>query len=241
MANPRQRRKTRSSSHRPVSHSRHAKRNLKKTPPLRAPKILQDAWDKHKTVKQNYISLGLVHDLNPNAPGGSEQPSYPPNQNLDQSILHSNPIESSSSAPLGRIIRDESGAVVRVELLDGSEDHSKLNNEELPETEVDGSHMIRWVTQLGQNKGGAQNRENNVVEALECISAPTRGSTTLSAAISGIGARCTAGGERTYLERLVQKYGYDVEKMSRDRKLNPEQRTTGELRRALRRAGLGCQ
>jgi len=32
MANPRQRRKSRSSSHKAVSHSRHAKRNLKKTP-----------------------------------------------------------------------------------------------------------------------------------------------------------------------------------------------------------------
>lgn len=32
MANPRQRRKTRSSTHRPVSCSRNAKRNLKKTP-----------------------------------------------------------------------------------------------------------------------------------------------------------------------------------------------------------------
>ena len=30
MANPRQRRKARSSSHRPISHSRHAKRNMKK-------------------------------------------------------------------------------------------------------------------------------------------------------------------------------------------------------------------
>ena len=32
MANPRQRRKARSSSHRPISHSRHAKRNMKKVP-----------------------------------------------------------------------------------------------------------------------------------------------------------------------------------------------------------------
>lgn len=30
MANPRQRRKARSSSHRPISHSRNAKRNMKK-------------------------------------------------------------------------------------------------------------------------------------------------------------------------------------------------------------------
>ena len=32
MANPRQRRKARSSSHRPISHSRHAKTNMKKVP-----------------------------------------------------------------------------------------------------------------------------------------------------------------------------------------------------------------
>jgi nucleolar protein 16 len=39
-----------------------------------------------------------------------------------------------------------------------------------------------------------------------------------------------------YLERLVKKHGGDVERMAKDRKLNPEQRTVGELRRGLRRA-----
>jgi hypothetical protein len=71
MANPRQRRKARSSSHRPISHSRHAKRNMKKVArksyapcilglnshdcfllAIRGPKALQDAWDKQKTVHQ---------------------------------------------------------------------------------------------------------------------------------------------------------------------------------------------
>ncbi|EEB92758.1 hypothetical protein MPER_08686 [Moniliophthora perniciosa FA553] len=72
MANPRQRRKARSSSYRPVSHSKNAKRNLKKMPPIRAPKVLQEAWDKRKTVRQNYAALGLIHDLNPSASGGAE-------------------------------------------------------------------------------------------------------------------------------------------------------------------------
>ena len=73
MANPRQRRKARSSSHRPISHSRHAKKNMKKVPrksyspcivnfnfltvmlvflAIRGPKALQEAWDKQKTVHQ---------------------------------------------------------------------------------------------------------------------------------------------------------------------------------------------
>ena len=59
------------------------------------------------------------------------------------------------------------------------------------------------------------------------------GSTTLSVPISGIGSRHVSSGEIKYLEPLVKKYGGDVQAMSRDRKLNPEQRTVGQLRRAL--------
>jgi nucleolar protein 16 len=74
MVNPRQRRKVRS-SHKPVHHSRQAKKLLKKQPralgfflemsalptlilifdthqAIRGPKALQEAWDKHKTVRQ---------------------------------------------------------------------------------------------------------------------------------------------------------------------------------------------
>jgi hypothetical protein len=43
---------------------------------------------------------------------------------------------------------------------------------------------------------------------------------------------------KSYLERLFEKYGTDVEKMSRDGKLNPEQRTAGELRRGFRLLGI---
>ncbi|KAH9060100.1 hypothetical protein EDB87DRAFT_1551613, partial [Lactarius vividus] len=71
MANPRQRRKARSSQ-KPVRHSRQAKKLLKKQPPIRGPKALRDAWDKHKTVRQNYAALGLAASLNPRASGGAE-------------------------------------------------------------------------------------------------------------------------------------------------------------------------
>lgn len=71
------------------------------------------------------------------------------------------------------------------------------------------------------------------------ISVPTDGTgTTISAPLTGVGPRHAAHGEIAYLRRLVDKYGEDVEKMARDRKLNAEQRTAGELRRALRRAAM---
>ncbi len=75
--------------------------------------------------------------------------------------------------------------------------------------------------------------------ALERISVPTEGTGhTISASLTGVGARYSAHGEVHYLRRLVDKYGEDMEKMARDRKLNPEQRTAGELGRALKRAGI---
>lgn len=72
--------------------------------------------------------------------------------------------------------------------------------------------------------------------ALERISVSKGGTTTLR--LTGVGVRHSSVGEIKYLQRLVDKYGADVERMTRDRKLNAEQRTAGELRRALKRSGL---
>lgn len=50
-------------------------------------------------------------------------------------------------------------------------------------------------------------------------------------------SRFSSKGEVTLLQKLISKHGSDVEAMARDRRLNPEQRTEGELRRAIRRVG----
>lgn len=47
-----------------------------------------------------------------------------------------------------------------------------------------------------------------------------------------------SGGEETYLARLIAKHRDDYDAMSRDRKLNREQKTAGQLGRAIRNAGL---
>ncbi|KAI3607409.1 hypothetical protein WG66_005250 [Moniliophthora roreri] len=75
---------------------------------------------------------------------------------------------------------------------------------------------------------------------LEKLSTLRTKSSGISASLSGVGPRYASKGEKDYLGRLVEKYGLggeSVEKMARDRKLNTEQRTEGELRRALKRAG----
>ncbi|KAJ7836993.1 ribosome biogenesis protein Nop16 [Mycena olivaceomarginata] len=183
MANPRQRRKARSSSHRPVSHARNAKRNPQKNTPcltselaIRGPAILSERWDKRKNP------LGLIHTLNPSA---SRRP--PP----------VNPTAASTS--------------------------SQPN----PAPPIPKGH--------GANCG---KKAKGVVEELERIASSTHNtSTTLSVPISGAGPRHASGGEVAYLKRLVDKYGTDVEQMARDRKLNAEQRTVGQLTRSLKRCG----
>lgn len=243
MANPRQRRKARSGSHKAVSHSKSAKKNLKKMPAIRGPKALQEAWDNTKTVSQNYAALGLVQNLNPNLSGGVERPalalsSSAPGASSSAHQSHQPSSTQSGQLPVGhgRIIRDGEGNVIGVELgkeaHDGQEDSDALQAPEISPAVVD-----KWVTDLGPRQEKPRSGRD-VVAALEKISAaPSGGSTTLSIPVTGI-PRHSADGEREYLSALQSKYGNDVEKMARDRKLNSSQRTAGELRRALRRAGM---
>ena len=52
-------------------------------------------------------------------------------------------------------------------------------------------------------------------------------------------SRFSSKGEATFLQKLISRHGSDLEAVARDRRLNPEQRTEGELRRAIRRADGG--
>lgn len=50
-------------------------------------------------------------------------------------------------------------------------------------------------------------------------------------------ARHASARERSWLEQLVDRHSDDFAAMARDRSLNTYQRTEGELRRAVKRAG----
>lgn len=239
MANPRQRRKAKSSTHRTVSHSRRAQKLLKKMPVIRGPKALQDAWDKSKTVHQNYAALGLQFALTPTQSGGAERTLIPSKGSASagpaSATLES--VEAGlSTIPrgFGRIIRDEFGNVIRIDLSEAEETQDSEQNTELPEAGVDEKTMDDWVGCLnkihdttdarGSSSSSAQGTHPVVV--LEKLSASGR-----------VVPRHSSCGERSYLARLIQKYGDNYEGMTRDRRLNPEQKTVGELRRAVGKAG----
>ncbi|KAI0273783.1 ribosome biogenesis protein Nop16 [Gloeopeniophorella convolvens] len=234
MANPRQRRKTRS-SHKPVHHSRQAKKILKKQPPVRGPKLLQEAWDKHKTVRQNYAALGLAVSLNPNTAGGVECAAAVTEArtaaNEATSIDASGPSVSTSGGidrdipqGFGRIVRDEHGRVIAVDANDDEQPSSELM--ELVEDRAAGAALApesqSWIS-LGRG-AGAEKPQNEVLRELDDVF-PVRMS------------RFSSKSEVAYLRRLVTKHGRDVEAMARDRRLNPDQRTGGELNRAVKKAG----
>jgi len=227
MARPRQRRKARSSSHRPISHSRNAKRNMKKVRPIRGPKALQEAWDKRKTVHQNYAKLGLALTLNPLANGGCERSTDTTKQEPSPAM---DIVDDEPCIPngFGRILRDETGDIIGIETGKAEECSTSEVKDVQLETDADQAMHRRWASSSGDPQG------KHVLRELDDISASATGSTTLSMPLSGIGSRHMSSGEMKYLGRLVKQYGDDVHAMSRDRKLNPEQRTVGQLRRALR-------
>jgi nucleolar protein 16 len=239
MANPRQRRKARS-SHKPVRHSRQAKKLLKKQPPISGPKVLRDAWDNHKTVRQNYAALGLIASLNPRESGGAEraapvtQARTATNEAALVNGLEPPPLMSSGGSNgipngLGRITRDETGQVVAVET--GNDMDSPLPARERNLVEEAAAAAIlspecqSWVS-LGHMSRTEDPKFDKIQALPDVHSVP-------------VVSRFSSKGEVTFLQKLISRHGSDVEAMARDRRLNPEQRTEGELRRAIRRAGGG--
>ncbi|KAG8217339.1 ribosome biogenesis protein Nop16 [Butyriboletus roseoflavus] len=228
MANPRQRRKAKSSTHTAISHSRRAKRLQKKMPAIRGPKALQDAWDPSKTLRQNYLALGLEHDLNPISSGGSEVnlSRITDQNNTSRPQPAASPCTIGDAAlpkGFGRIIRDSSGDIVRVEL---PSDEEALLVTEAPVATTESELRIWAHCREVWREVELGGMGNAIVQDLENL-----------AASATVRERHASFGERLSLERLVSKYGDDLHRMARDRRLNPEQRTANELKRAIAKAG----
>ncbi|WRT68198.1 nucleolar protein 16 [Kwoniella shivajii] len=207
MANPRQRSKAK--SHRSTKPSIHRIRKLhqksRRAPPLKGPEVLQQGWDKKKTVFQNYAALGLLPSIPiPNQATSSRSqrvqlPSLPED------------IEEAPKVGFGRIIRDEDGNVIDIIIDEDESIEQEETNIPFPED--------------GEEKPSVVGK-TEVVRKLEQLSAT-------SAPVN----RHTSTSERTWLHNLVDKYGDDTESMTRDRKLNVWQKTEGEIKRMIKKAG----
>ncbi|KLO05904.1 hypothetical protein SCHPADRAFT_838751 [Schizopora paradoxa] len=252
MANPRQRRKARSSSYKPVQHSRRGTKLLKKHPPIKGPKTLQDAWDKHKTVRQNYAALGLLHTLSPNDSGGRDITHEQHNNSGSSDRPESHQIAGNgrnnevTGSAAAETIPNEGARAMAEQRTGDDAGPSKLPRGfgkivrdasgnvidiELGEEEKEGLMEDESIAVGGQpeswvlgNRAGGG--EAIVVRALE------EEASRVSKKV-----RETSGGEAQYLSRLTEAHGADYASMARDVRLNPMQYTAGQLRRAFCRKG----
>jgi len=188
-------------------------------------------------VCDSYDALGLVATLKPNESGGTEHNEYGKleAESIPSTSTRGDPkgvAELSTGAKIppryGRILRDEQGNAVDIEL--GEEDVEGVDTDRDVETMdvyLDQKTATTW-SQLGPRTAARTKRPNSVVQELEKIS-EDQGHRGMP--------RFLSEGEAGCLRRLVGRHGEDVEAMARDRKLNPDQRTVGELRRLMKKAG----
>ncbi|KAE8214182.1 hypothetical protein CF327_g2366 [Tilletia walkeri] len=252
MANPRQRRKQRSSAASGSSNTskRAQRKKLHRAPPLKGPAaaIIRDQWDRTKTIRQNYRALGLVGDglaLRPS--GGGEKTALEAQAEAEAAAA-----EASSSAAakgkgkataegssklrkgLGRIIRDEQGNVI--DIIEGGEDEGGASSSSATPW---GKPFNDW-DELEDKEAPVQTDRAYLPEV---VGPRTRAGEKIITSLEQRAAeaapvvRHTSTLEASWLHSLVQAHGDDIEAMARDSKRNVWQKTTGEIRKAIKKAG----
>lgn len=232
MANPRQRRKSRSST--TTKPSLNAKRAMKKklvrAPTVKGADVLKDAWDGNLTARQNYAKLGLIPslDVRPNSGGVEHKTS-----SLSQSIPTSTAVATEGSAGKGRkgmakIVRDADGNIVDIIEAVNDNNDSNVTPWGAPlagdPTAEESALLETYMPPARQlQRGEKPNKVITDLESLASEAAPVE--------------RYTSHIESDWLTQLVAKHGPDTEAMSKDPKLNPWQKTKGQISRAIKKAG----
>ncbi|ORY35336.1 ribosomal large subunit biogenesis-related protein [Naematelia encephala] len=219
MANPRQRNKARSGKSTKPSQAaiRRMHHKLRKAPPMKGPAVLAANWDKTKTVFQNYAALGLLSSIPvPSGPSSSRthRTTLPFLPDHMKSSTSQKTDESSLIVGYGRIIRDEQGNVVDIVL---------------PEDEASQDGDIA----MEDDDEEEEEKEERVVEGKTDV---VRSLESLAASAQPI-KRHTSSSERTWLQNLVAAHGEDYAAMALDRRGNVWQKTQGEIKRMVRKAG----
>lgn len=192
------------------------KKKLSRAPTIHGADVLKDNYDPKLTLRQNYARLGLVPslDVRPDSGGVERIPS-----------------SSSTSADSGavvrkgmaRVVRDEAGNIVDILEPEDDDDEETAWGKPMSTSIADRDDVETYMPPptTKPQKGG-----NKTVEKLEEMAskaAPVK--------------RHTSQLESQWLVDLVHKYGEDTEGMARDRKLNLWQKTEGEIKRAIKKAG----
>lgn len=188
-----------------------------------------------QTLSQNYRRLGLTSKLNARA-GGTE-PCLNSQRPLQPDSLSIATREQASKTLIPgtvRIIRDTmTGAIIRVAPSSPSPENLNPLNDPLNDFDSDGD---------GFSKNEEQEKERSSKIGIVA---------QLEAAARAGGAkkrpRIQSQREEEWIERLVTRWGDDLKGMVKDRRLNPQQQSEGDLRRRIlkwrerrREKGLTC-
>ncbi len=225
MANPRQRRKAKSGA--TMKPSNNAKKQMKKklvrAPTVHGPDVLKDNYDPKLTLKQNYARLGLIGSLGvrPDT-GGVERPAGAAVGVEKEQSASSSAEEAPLRKGMAKIVRDEDGNIVDIiEAAAEDDEESTPWGGKMKESIADSEDVETFMPPTSSAQ-----KVNPVVGKLEEMAAqavPVE--------------RHTSQLEAQWLYDLVSKYGEDTEAMAKDRKLNVWQKTEGEIRRAIKKAG----
>ncbi len=188
------------------------RKRLVRAPTVHGADVLRDNYDPKLTLRQNYARLGLVPslDVRPDSGGVERAPA-------------SNTVGGSGVRKgMARVVRDEQGNIVEILEADEEEDEEETAwGKPLGKSVADEEEVETYMPPTAAGK-----KDNKVLSTLEDMAAQ-------AAPVE----RHTSSLEAQWLADLVAKYGEDTEGMARDRKLNIWQKTEGEIKRAIRKAG----
>ncbi|CAD6588777.1 MAG: Nucleolar protein 16 [Alectoria sarmentosa] len=208
MARPLQKKKNRSSLHRVRQKPKSKHVNVKSNP------IVAANWDQSLTLSQNYRRLGLSSKLSAYT-GGTEAKTKPTtleSQRKDSLSIPTSHKLSELGTTEVKVTRDpKTGAIVSVQ-------HEKAEREnplDDPLNELSDSE--------DEDQDARSSNGRGIVAELEEQARHSRRKRP----------RMQSQREREWIERLVEKWGEDWGGMVRDRKLNPQQQTEGDLKRRI--------
>ena len=224
MANPRQRRKARSSS--TLKPSLNAKKQMKKrlarAPTVHGADVLKDAYDPKLTLRQNYAKLGLIPslDVRPDTGGTERTPASTTSTTTSTNSASGTSQGVAVRKGMARVIRDDAGNIIDIVEPSTDDEEETAWGKPLPSSVADRDDVETFMPPKKDGKGNA------VVAHLEDLASQ-------AAPVE----RHTSQLESQWLRDLVTKYDDDTDAMARDRTLNVWQKTPGEIRRAIKKAG----
>ena len=181
--------------------------------PLANAQLTPHSRSQKETLSQNYRRLGLTSRLN-TATGGVEKLRRGEESatNTTQKLAISNAIPKTIAPSEARVERDpETGKILRV--IHPSSKSNPLNDPLNSDSEED-----EEMADVSEQKP-----TNEIVALLEEQARNGREKKD----------RTQSDREREWIERLVERYGDDYGKMTRDRKLNPMQQTAADIKRRV--------